>query len=107
MDDLINRQAAIEALCDICPALKINGRCMFGGSQDCEDVKCLMSLPPAEPAEIIRCKDCKWWDKKDDSPYGYCHAVKHGYHSSNWEIGIYRLYKSDFFCADGERSTDD
>ena len=53
--------------------------------------------------ELVRCKDCKWWDKKSDSPYGYCHACKHGYHSEHWEIGIYRTYKGDWFCADGER----
>ena len=32
----------------------------------------------AQP-EIIRCKDCKWWDKSEDSPFGYCMAMKHGY----------------------------
>lgn len=54
-------------------------------------------------AEIVRCKDCKWWDKKsEESNYGYCHACKHGFHSKNWEIGIYRIYNGDFFCADGE-----
>ena len=53
--------------------------------------------------EIVRCKDCKWWDKKRDSPYGYCHACKHGHRSEHWEIGIYRVYKGDWFCADGER----
>lgn len=53
--------------------------------------------------QIVRCKDCKWWDKKEHSPYGYCHACKHGYHSEHWEIGIYRTYREDFFCADGER----
>ena len=52
--------------------------------------------------QIVRCKDCKWWDKKEQSSYGYCHAMKHGYHSEYWEIGIYRKYKADFFCADGE-----
>ena len=55
-----------------------------------------------EQQQIVRCKDCKWWDKKDDSPYGYCHACKHGHHSEHWEIGIYRVYKEDWFCADGE-----
>ena len=56
------------------------------------------------PQELVRCKDCKWWDKKSiDSPYGYCHACKHGYSSGHWEIGIYRTYKGDWFCADGER----
>lgn len=56
--------------------------------------------------DIVRCKDCKWWDQKDDSPYGYCHAMKHAYYSSHWEIGIYRTYKADWFCADGERKDD-
>ena len=62
----------------------------------------------AEKGEpIVRCKDCKWWDKKDGANYGYCHACKHGYYSDHWEIGIYRTYKGDFFCADGERRTGD
>ena len=52
--------------------------------------------------ELVRCKDCKWWDKKDGANYGYCHACKHGYYSDHWEIGIYRTYKGDFFCAEGE-----
>ncbi len=53
--------------------------------------------------EIIRCKDCRWWDMYDDNiNIGYCMAMKHGYMSSNWEIGIYRKYKGDFYCADAE-----
>ena len=60
-------------------------------------------MPLVEQAkELIRCKDCKWWDKKDDSPFGYCLACKHGHVSQHWEIGIYRVYKGDWFCADGE-----
>ena len=53
--------------------------------------------------ELVRCKDCRWWDAKEDGYNGYCHAAKHGYYSRNWEIGIYRLYGPEFFCADGER----
>ena len=52
---------------------------------------------------VVRCKDCRWWDKSEDSPFGYCMAMKHGYMSTNWEIGIYRRYKGDFYCADAER----
>jgi len=55
------------------------------------------------PKELVRCQNCKWWDKKDDSPYGYCNACKHGFRSAHWEVGIYRTYKGDWFCADGER----
>ena len=53
--------------------------------------------------EIIHCKDCKWWDKSENSPYGYCMAMKHNYFSRNWEISIHRKYKGDFYCADAER----
>ena len=59
-----------------------------------------------EADDIVRCKDCKWWDKKAGSPYGYCHACKHGHRSEHWEIDIYRTYKGNWFCADGEKRTD-
>lgn len=65
----------------------------------CEAITDALSID----AEVVRCKDCKWWDKSEDSPFGYCMAIKHGYMSANWEIGIYRKYKGDFYCADGER----
>ena len=53
--------------------------------------------------DIVRCGECKWWDKDGDRPFGYCHAEKHRHFSTNWEISIYRKYKSDHFCSDGER----
>lgn len=63
--------------------------------------------PTVDAVQVVRCADCKWWDKKDESPYGYCMAMKHGFVSSHWEIGIYRTYKGDFYCADGERRKED
>ena len=93
-NDLINRQAAIDAVSEACFEL----RGVFGR---CEDA--LKALPTVDAVPVVRCKDCKWWDKKHDSPYGYCKAMKHGFVSSNWEIRIYRTYKGDFYCADGER----
>lgn len=60
--------------------------------------------PTIDAVQVVRCCDCKWWDKTDkDSSYGYCHACKHAHFSKNWEISIYRTYKSDWYCADGER----
>lgn len=53
--------------------------------------------------ELIRCKDCVYWERLGDSPIGYCHACKHRYYSNKWEISIGRTYKEDFYCADGER----
>ena len=52
--------------------------------------------------EIIRCKDCEWWDKKEDSALGYCRAIRHGCHSRHWEINIIRKYPEDFFCGHAE-----
>ena len=57
-------------------------------------------------SEIVRCKDCRWWDRMEDSKNGYCHAAKHGHYSKHWEIRIYRTYKEDFFCANAERRED-
>lgn len=56
--------------------------------------------------EIVRCKDCKWWEKKEDSTLGYCNAVKHWHFSDHLEIQIYSRYEPDFFCADGERRSE-
>lgn len=65
----------------------------------------LNEQPTIDAVPVVRCKDCRWYDReREDSPIGYCHACKHAYFSSSWEIGIYRTHKPDFFCADGERS---
>ena len=62
------------------------------------------NMPTVDAVEVVRCKDCRWFDKKTEhSSYGYCHAMKHAYLSKNWEISIYRTYKEDFYCADGEK----
>lgn len=90
MDDLISRQAAIDAIGEIHP-LDYNAQAIA------EKIK---GLPSAQP-EVIRCKDCRWWDKYSETQ-GYCMAAKHGYYSSHWEIHIRRTYGEDFFCADAE-----
>lgn len=72
------------------------------------EVKRIIKIQPeVDAVPVVRCKDCDWWDRIDDGLYGYCHACKHGFYSANWEISIYRRYKEDFFCADGERSEDE
>lgn len=48
------------------------------------------------------CKDCKWWET-ENRKIGYCNACKHGHCSGNWDIGIYRKTKDDFYCADFEK----
>ena len=54
----------------------------------------------AQP-EIIRCKDCKWWDRYNDNN-GYCMAAKSCTHTSHWDIQIRRTYDGDFYCAHAE-----
>ena len=87
--ELLKEQDTVEHACDI---LRANGW---------KETEPLCS--ECDAVHVVMCKDCTWWERKNESSYGYCNACKHGYHSSNWEIGIYRLYKEDFFCADGER----
>ena len=90
-DDLISRQAAIEALCDICPALKMNGRCMFGDSQDCEDIKCLMSLPPAEPER----KQGEWirqYSKPNVYADLFWHCSQCGFKNEKHDANVYHKF---------------
>lgn len=68
--------------------------------------KALDATPTVDAVAVVRCKDCRWWDKKDGANYGYCHAAKHGHFSKHWEISIYRTYQPDFYCADGERRSE-
>ena len=100
-DDTIYRQAAIDSL-------------SYGNEFEClgmtlidkyEAEQQIKSLPSAQP-EIIRCKDCRWWDKYGDGTHGYCMAAKHGHWSTHWEISIRRTYDGDWFCADAERRED-
>jgi len=63
MKDLIDRRAAIDAICTEGTRLERNGTtAMVEIKQWCVDI--LEALPSAQP-EIIRCKDCKHWDGVD------------------------------------------
>ena len=105
MSDLISRQDAIEALRKHEIELPLYAPretdVFWDDAIDCCITE-LEDLPSAE-SQIIRCKDCKWWERTaEDSPMGYCHACKHGHYSRHWEIHIIRTYEEDFFCADAE-----
>lgn len=98
MSDLISRQAAADEL--IAMQEHIESRMSVVGTTAYE-----MAIEALREPEIIRCKDCRWWEKYGDN-IGYCHAAKHGHISRHWEISIMRTYESDFFCADAERRQD-
>ena len=43
--------------------------------------------------ELIRCKDCKKWTRRECGSYGTC-WMRDGFYDADW------------FCADGEKRTD-
>lgn len=96
MDDYIKRDDAIENIDEL----------YFSDKDDHDRTReAIKRLSAADVVEVVRCKDCKWWGYLDDKgPVRVCHAAKHGYKSKNWDIGIYRTYNEDFYCADGERA---
>lgn len=85
MDDLISRQAAIDAF-----YLQADDDGWWTGTaQDMEEL--LKALPSAQ-TEIIRCKECK---------HGMYDVMCHFY----WCHG--RAHSGGWFCADAERRTDE
>ena len=92
MDDLISRQAVLEATST---TLKITGKENAETVYEyikklCDDIKALPSSQTADAVEVIRCKDCKW--HRYDS---YCENLS--------VIG----FELDDFCSFGERRTDE
>ena len=99
MSDLIERQAAIDAVCmEWCNVKHQDCKHPFDDEKDdyywcdgCETVlRTLPDLPPAQP-EIIRCKECKFYtEMRTDLMTGICSlACRH--------LG------NDGFCSEAER----
>lgn len=94
MDDTIYRQDAIDALDVLCQEhrYKIPGKVETYSQyneawQDALDRAegAIGNLPPAQP-EIIRCKDCEWWEKQKDSAQGRCDLMQM-YPTGGWYCG--------------------
>ena len=92
MDDLISRQAAIDALAKNMPSLTTPDGCgQFDHDIYVTDeayVDCMQiihDMPSAQP-EITRCKDCEHWTN-DDCPFAWGKV-------------------EDAFCSYAERRTD-
>ena len=93
MNDLIERQAAIDALDGEIEVIgQANAKAVLKYTQMVSDR--IKALPSAQP-EIIRCKDCKHWHEDvannfTSIPRGGCKLVR-------------GLTNGEFFCALGER----
>lgn len=86
-NDLISRQAAIDAINNIMPTKE-------GLYEPSEVLYELMQLPYAQP-EIIRCKNCKWWSNDD---YRECS-------NPNYDDGY--VTPAGFYCGYAERRADE
>ena len=89
-DDLISRQAAIDALDNI----KIPRNASWYPYYQ-QALIVMSRLPSAQP-EIIRCKDCKFYSPMNrETKTGICNLTMRQNFGDNW------------FCAGAERRTDD
>ena len=89
MDDLISRQAAIDAINKAFERVFA-----WDGTVPLGD-KVLENVPSAQP-EIIRCKDCKFYFPMNrETKTGICNLIMHQNFGDNW------------FCAGAERRTDE
>ena len=77
MDDLISRQ---QTICALSMITMYKGSIPYGTA-----VMRIEQLPSAQP-EIVRCKDCDWWTKQEDSPQGRC-ALLQMYPTGGWFCG--------------------
>ena len=87
MTDHISRQAAI----DIAYPFDDNERNL---------IDALEELPSADAVEVVRCKDCRWYeinelksDGTEDKRYKPSVCVLHS-----------RSFRDNYYCADGERA---
>ena len=86
MDDLISREAAIEAALD--------GADYWDGGYSPERERCIREymakVPAVDAVQVVRCKDCRHWheDIGATTKWLMCHEIVT---NSNW------------FCANGER----
>ena len=67
------------------------------GYREVEDIKAFVeNMPTIEAEEVVRCKDCEWWDRKNEHD-GWCHC------NENDREGC---WQADDYCSWGERRED-
>ena len=98
MNDMISRQAAINALGEA-PEVWTDSPEEFAALSQWEmDVTAIEALPSADAVEVVRCKDCKHSHMTYDGSCKYCDL---------WDEDGEALYlEGDFYCAWGERRED-
>ena len=59
----------------------------------------ILTAPTVDAVEVVRCKDCKWWELVDDyyaKGYGECTCPRSVIKRSTF-------LNEDWYCANGER----
>lgn len=90
-EDLIRRSDAIDAVhkdYNTILDFKSDGRTVAGSFEDI-----INTLPSAQP-EIIRCKNCRWWERESICE-GHC-----------LEMDLHH-FDEDHYCGFAERRTDE
>lgn len=72
---------------------------VLGASRTLTDgMRSVLMIPSADAVEVVRCKDCEFWNKDEDVLNGgICDEW------SDFEDGLYRYTKGDDYCSLGER----
>lgn len=88
MNDLIDKLSVCEILADIYPT---DGEKVVGVERIDKAYEAVLTLPSAQP-EIIRCKDCKYWNPY----YAECEGI------GNW-FGFEGAWSENGYCYKAER----
>ena len=99
MDDLISRQTSVLTLLE---KGQKSRRYKLGEIWELnfdEIREALETVPSVDAVEVVRCKDCKWYDTR----FVVCHNPRFGDGWANYQPPKVR---EDFFCNDGERKAD-
>ena len=104
MNDLISRQAAIDALAKFVPyaICDASTESYTNGLTDAYNLIC--QLPSAQP-DIIHCKDCKYWQDQEEGvvEVPICARPANKYE----KFPFVMIISGDGFCSFAERRTDD
>ena len=85
--DLVSRQAAKDIFTELYGISAIGS--VFDKHEWADICETTANELPAVQPDIIRCKDCEWWTKQENSIQGRC-ALHKMYPSGNWYCGTAR-----------------
>ena len=91
MNDTISREQAIDAMAELQGGVSSKGE-LTGISKAWKRIKQLPSIQP----EIIRCKDCKYWNK------GSCECREHAVNCQDYMVGDIET-EPEHFCGYAEK----